>query len=186
MLSDLGDLGDFIGGIGVIVTLVYLAIQIRRNTEQTRLNTAGDAWSGILAAFDPVYYGSNIDAFQRGLTGELDPESADYLTFSMLMVRTFGQFELSVYQARRGALDEELLAMHSRLVETLVTTPGGLAWWTERGALLFGSDFVEHVAGILETAEPSSSAVAPADPAGPAGPAAGAGATSGPAPGTHS
>ena len=35
-LSELGDLGDFLGGIGVIVTLVYLAIQIRRNTQAVR------------------------------------------------------------------------------------------------------------------------------------------------------
>jgi hypothetical protein len=28
----LGNLGDFIGGIAVVVTLVYLAIQVRQNT----------------------------------------------------------------------------------------------------------------------------------------------------------
>jgi hypothetical protein len=35
-LSDLGNLGEFLGGIGVIVTLAYLAIQIRRNTQEVR------------------------------------------------------------------------------------------------------------------------------------------------------
>jgi hypothetical protein len=149
MLSALGDLGDFIGGIGVIVTLIYLAIQIRRNTEQTRLNTAGESWSGILAAFEPAYYGDNIESFQRGLAGELDPSGADYLTFAMLMVRTMGQFEMSLYQARQGALDDELLAMHSRLAQTLITTPGGRRWWDGAGSALFGRDFVGHIEAIL-------------------------------------
>jgi hypothetical protein len=149
MLGALGDLGDFIGGIGVVVTLVYLAIQIRRNTEQTRLNTAGDAWSGILDAFDPVYGGNNTEIFQRGLRGGSDLAPADALTFSMLMTRILGQFELSVYQARHGALDRELLAMHSRLVQTIVMTPGGRQWWNDVGAVLFGEDFTAHVAEIL-------------------------------------
>ena len=33
MLEDLGNLGDFLGGIGVVATMIYLAVQIRRNTQ---------------------------------------------------------------------------------------------------------------------------------------------------------
>ena len=33
MIETLGNLGDFIGGIGVIVTVIYLAVQVRRNTQ---------------------------------------------------------------------------------------------------------------------------------------------------------
>lgn len=36
-LEDLGNLGDFIGSIAVIVTLIYLAIQIRQNTATTKV-----------------------------------------------------------------------------------------------------------------------------------------------------
>ena len=32
MLEALGNIGDFIGGIGVVITLAYLAVQIRHNT----------------------------------------------------------------------------------------------------------------------------------------------------------
>jgi len=34
----LGNIGDFIGGIGVVVTLIHLVVQIRRNTRQLELN----------------------------------------------------------------------------------------------------------------------------------------------------
>ena len=36
MLDSLGNLGDFLGGLGVVVTLVYLAMQIRQNTDALR------------------------------------------------------------------------------------------------------------------------------------------------------
>lgn len=38
MLDALGNVGDPLGGAGVVVTLIYLAIQLRRNTEQLRRN----------------------------------------------------------------------------------------------------------------------------------------------------
>ena len=37
MLEALGNIGDFVGGIAVILTLIYLAVQIRDNTRSTRL-----------------------------------------------------------------------------------------------------------------------------------------------------
>ncbi len=36
MLEALGNIGDFLGGIGVVVTLLYLAAQIRQNTRMMR------------------------------------------------------------------------------------------------------------------------------------------------------
>jgi hypothetical protein len=39
-LEDLGNLGDFIGGIAVVVTLVYLALQVTQNNRLLRANTA--------------------------------------------------------------------------------------------------------------------------------------------------
>ncbi len=39
-LQDLGNIGEFVGAIGVIVSLVYLATQIRQNTKAVRSNTS--------------------------------------------------------------------------------------------------------------------------------------------------
>ena len=43
-LETLGNMGDFFGGIAVLVTLLYLAVQIRSNTKATQSeNRAGVA-----------------------------------------------------------------------------------------------------------------------------------------------
>ena len=39
-LEDLGNLGEFLGAIGVIASLVYLAVQIRQNTRAVNSNTS--------------------------------------------------------------------------------------------------------------------------------------------------
>ena len=38
-LDDLGNIGDFLGAIAVLVTLVYLAIQVRQSSATTRAQT---------------------------------------------------------------------------------------------------------------------------------------------------
>jgi hypothetical protein len=39
MIENLGNIGDFIGGVGVVITLIYLATQIRQNTRSLRLSS---------------------------------------------------------------------------------------------------------------------------------------------------
>jgi hypothetical protein len=39
-ISQLGSIGEFVGAIGVVVTLVYLAFQIRQNTTQLERNAS--------------------------------------------------------------------------------------------------------------------------------------------------
>ncbi|MCZ6460042.1 MAG: hypothetical protein O6766_11860, partial [Gammaproteobacteria bacterium] len=37
-ITELGALGEFLGSIGVLLTMVYLAVQIRQNTSTIRMN----------------------------------------------------------------------------------------------------------------------------------------------------
>jgi len=39
-LDALGNIGDFLGGIGVVVTVVFLVFQVRQNTVQLRQNSS--------------------------------------------------------------------------------------------------------------------------------------------------
>ena len=38
-LQDLGNIGEFVGAIGVVASLIYLALQIRQNSYQINQNT---------------------------------------------------------------------------------------------------------------------------------------------------
>ncbi len=52
----LGDLGDFVGAVAVVVTLVYLTVQLRQNTAALRSNS----WQAIQDAeqrFDTLLAG---------------------------------------------------------------------------------------------------------------------------------
>ena len=38
-LEDLGNIGEFVAAVAVVVSLIYLAVQIRQNTRQVDVNT---------------------------------------------------------------------------------------------------------------------------------------------------
>ncbi len=51
-LEDLGNIGEFVGAVGVVVTLVYLAVQIRRNTISVRASTFQEAVRDVATLSD--------------------------------------------------------------------------------------------------------------------------------------
>lgn len=150
-LEALGNLGDFVGGVAVVVTLIYVAVQIRQNTSQVRLNTASTQYEGILHAFDPVYSGENGPTFLKGLAGQEDLTPDESFVFSLLMTRIFAQFEMSLYHRDRGSLEQDLFELHSRMLEVFAHSEGGARWWREFGVLTFGREFVEHIEQLMAT-----------------------------------
>ena len=47
MLDQLGNIGDFVGGIAVVITLIYLALQIRSNTVAVETASRQDVTTGF-------------------------------------------------------------------------------------------------------------------------------------------
>ncbi len=87
MLEDLGNIGDFLGGIGVVVTLAYLAVQIRKNTRSIR-SAALDSISTSVSEFmdkvaqDPVLTKLWFD----GLSGTIELSETDNRRFNLIGV----------------------------------------------------------------------------------------------------
>ena len=72
-LGDLGSLGEIVGAIGAVAALVYLALQIRQNTEALRVNSYHQATAELARLLDAIYSNPEFaDVFQRG---SVDPAS---------------------------------------------------------------------------------------------------------------
>ena len=84
MLDELGNIGDFVGGLAVVVTLGYLALQIRRNTATTRVQTVQHLLTSDTAAADSVIAGPMPEIFAKLDAGEnLSPNEVSAYTFYM-------------------------------------------------------------------------------------------------------
>ena len=146
-LEDLGNLGDFIGGLAVIATLIYLAIhrraggQIRQNTfllrrsvEQT---TRTDSTAAInLAAQSP----ENAAVFHRGQVDSdaLSPEERTH--FYLLMAANFYHLQYGYAAFKDGSQSERTWNAQWQALEYFASMPGVRSWWKRQGSKLIGSE----------------------------------------------
>jgi hypothetical protein len=72
-LEQLASIGEIVSGIAVIISLVYLAIQIKTNTEAERSATyqsiVSDDADLLLQAGFPDLVGASAGSFQRAVCG---------------------------------------------------------------------------------------------------------------------
>ena len=137
MLEDLGNLGDFIGGVAVVFTLIYLAFQIRQNTssvEAAAIQSASQSFADIVELFarDPA-------AMKLYLVGSRDYESLsaeEQQRFAAIMGSMLHRFEGPVILSDRGILPPRSWDGAVNRLRGSFALPGPLAW-SERGKYVF-------------------------------------------------
>jgi hypothetical protein len=144
-LQDLGNLGEFVAAIATVLTLVYLASQIRQNTTTVRANShhAGStAWSELMAAMAADADVANLYFRGRFEPGSLSREESH--RFDLLVDAVLAQVENFHHQYESGQLAQTNQDRFARLLDALFESPGMRAYWGRRRAY-FTDEFVRYV-----------------------------------------
>jgi hypothetical protein len=146
-LSDLGNLGDFLGGIGVILTLVYLASQIRQNTRVARLATL-QQWVTTVATVNGAISqsGEFSRIYRAGAENAKSLEPDERLQFNMHLYQLFNTFESLFFQAEQGAIDQLFFEAKMETMRATLAQPGIRGWWDTFAAGNLDPRFREYVA----------------------------------------
>jgi hypothetical protein len=148
-LDDLGNLAELVAAIGVMVSLIYLAFQIRRSSETERMST----YRAIVSDFGSLNQSIASDPelallFANGLETFGELTEVEKARLSQYFYSIFRYFENMYYQHTRGYLDDEVWIGWQRMILTYFQRPGFQVWWEQR-RLVFNPKFVE----FLETTE---------------------------------
>ena len=130
MLDALGDVGDFLGGIGVVITLVYLAAQIRQNTRSSRTESYQAAVAAISEWTRDV--GTKPASSRIVEAGSQDFEALsaeERVQFNLLMASLVRNLENIHFQFTRGAIDESAWAGGANRTHAILEPAGARAWW---------------------------------------------------------
>jgi hypothetical protein len=131
MFETLGNIGDFIGGVAIIITLIYLAAQIRQNTRALKTASRQEIVAGF-REFNRLYLQpGGDDAMTQGVRHypNIAPELKHLFETMMNDLALFFQGVFALYEA--GTLEEETYQTYLTLFAAWVNTPGGAAWWTD-------------------------------------------------------
>jgi hypothetical protein len=144
-IEDLGNIGELLGAIGVIVSLIYVALQIRQNTKSVRAATFQEAMRDIAAVADLAAHDPELARIW--FSGVRDLESLEWAErhrFGAYMLAFFRRVENVVYQTEQGILDRQSWEGFQEALKRIFSHPGAVAWW-QRSRHAFNRQLQEFV-----------------------------------------
>lgn len=154
LLAILGNAGEFIGSLVVLVTLIYLSIQTRNINRQSQAEARYafvDSMAEINMCIGHSKQASSV--WRRGLesAGSLDED--ERMQFFMFV----GQYANSwavMYQLHidRMLPDAQWQIVRNDVV-SILNTEGGQTFWENGGKTAFNRDFVDWIKTELETGD---------------------------------
>src|SRR5262249_58975748 len=153
-LNDLANIGQVVGAIAVVVSLIYVALQIRQNTNAVRSATAQTVhehfakWYHLVAADDEL---SQIVA--NGLRDYESLSEKQRVRFIAAFMAFLSYSQNAFLKWREGLLASPLWLGWELVIMNLVCAPGGKAFWKDR-AYMFGDEFRCYIDDDLIKREP--------------------------------
>ena len=148
-LDTLAKLGEFVGGFFVVVSLIYLAHQVRQNTKSLRTENYGrvlDRMSSLQSKLSSDRELNRIVTIGAQAPDQLS--RSDRVRFTWAVYELLGAGEFMYHQAMEQALPESVWARWENTIAWWVSHPGIREWWRVKPAGL-SADFEAFVDRLI-------------------------------------
>ena len=141
----IGAIGEIIGAAAVVGSLVYLAVQIRHNSQLLKRTATADTVSALRDFSALMLAHSELPLiYQKGVEGMENLNMEEWGQFVLLVFNFMKAMEDLHYQHINGAMDPEVWSGWESLGRGYITSPGFQEYWAERRSI-FGPRFQEWV-----------------------------------------
>lgn len=145
----IGAIGELIGAVAVIATLIYLAQQIKDSARAARSAAVADATHTIQALYQELGTSSqSSELFLKGLTGYDSMSPSEQFQWLMLMHSWFIGFQRSFFLSQEGTLNVSLRDSIGTAIVAVNHMPGTKQYWRQRRSF-FQVEFVDWVEDLL-------------------------------------
>ena len=149
-LESLANLGEIIGAITVVVSLIYLAVQVRQNTQAQQTENFSRALDRVAAIQATLSQDPETSViFSKGVSDPSDLTSRERMQFTWTMYELFGAFEFMFLASKTNAIPEEIWRRWSSAVAWWLSYSGVQAWWSVR-PIPFSESFTSYIESLLE------------------------------------
>ncbi len=150
-IQDYGAIGEIVGGIAVIATLLYLSIQIRQSNISTHRNMYAQAATAISDYW--LTLAQNPELYELFVTLLRFPERLEEqeLERGYLVLDSYLSL-MESYYLHNNEYEERLSQERwERILKRLLNSPGGKSYWPRRlGA--FHEEFANYIESIIDVA----------------------------------
>ncbi len=153
----LGNLGEFIGALGVVLSLLLVARQMRLGHEQTRRNTRSvraatfnSMVENSIRLLEHVFRDRELADFVTRAAEDPDQlTAAEQLRWDSYMTAGFRHFSNLLYQRETGAMEEKMWESYRRSFKHHLHSEGWVSWYLDNPHL-FDQRLADEVRCILQ------------------------------------
>ena len=144
-IQEWGAISEMVGAIAIIVSLIYVGVQLRQNTQATRVNTSQafvQTVGGIMG--HQIQEPEFRDIYWRGLAGLSNLHGSELAAFGGWTAQLLREFESFYFQWKAGAFEDQIWSGWNCQYRDLFGYPGAQEVWTIRRHQ-FSDEFREFV-----------------------------------------
>ena len=145
-----GAIGELIGGIAIIGSLIYVGIQVSDSAGAVRSASANDANVAMQNWYMQI--GSDqqtSELFYEALMSEQALSNQEEFQFLMMFHAVFLALQNSYLLAKEGTINVELREALSSVILGIKDTPGMIRYWRQRKGYLH-PEFADYVDQLLK------------------------------------
>jgi hypothetical protein len=155
-LSNFAAIAEIVGAIAIVVTIIYLAIEVKHSRESLDANTKAirgqaisDVTSNIADHMAMIVQGHDVANVIKRMGSDDSLEPNDALILDMTMTAVFIARQNEYYQWKSGLLEDAIFRSLHHITITVLSTKGGIHWWQNEGRNLVAPEFVEFTEKLL-------------------------------------
>ena len=148
-LSEMSSIAEIIGAFALVISLIYVGVQVNDSTGAVRSAAANDANVALQNWY--IEIGSDqqtSELFYEALTSEEALSNKEEFQFMMIFHGVYLAFQNSYVLAEEGTIDTKLRDALTVAILGVKDTPGMRRYWRQRKSYLH-SDFADYVDELL-------------------------------------
>tara|TARA_B100000700_G_scaffold66438_1_gene73279 strand:+ start:1742 stop:2263 length:522 start_codon:yes stop_codon:yes gene_type:complete len=152
-ISELGSVGELIGAIATVATLMYLALQIRANTLSAKYSAINDIINRVIKWQSRIADTPDLmSSWKEGTQNYHGLNIEKQVRFTSIAVEMLAAIEATLEAAKNDGIKPESVDAVRAMVHQLMRNKGVREYWVASGRNLFAQDFVDEVDIILKDA----------------------------------
>ena len=140
-----------LANIGVIAGIVFLAVEIRQNTEMIRSQTRDSITGKQIEMFGWLATSAENSRIRtQGNRLELDPDSPEAAQYGWMIAGTMRMWENEWYQYQRGLFEPEEFEPRINIWRAVMNNPGFKRQWESTQGNAFSPEFAALISSLIE------------------------------------
>jgi hypothetical protein len=153
-LTDFAAIAEIVGAVAIVVTIIYLAVQVKHSRESLDANTRAirgqaisDVTSNIADHMAMITQGHDVANVIKRMGADEVLESED---LDMTMTAVFVARQNEYFQWKSGLLEDAVFRSLHHITLTILKSKSGMHWWQHEGRNLAAPEFVDFTEKLLQ------------------------------------